>query len=162
MAGVTIFLALVLGVSAAHKILAAARLANAAARLAGVPLVYGQMLSVCAAAVEGLAAISLLFDETRVLGASLATGIWAGYAVLLWLRRGQSLDCGCSFGQREKRVGLPTIARSVGLSIIGLTAILFPFGPITMESLFAGLGFLALYFALDELLAIPQPAWRHG
>jgi len=31
-----------------------------------------------------------------------------------------------------------------------------------MESLFAGLGFLALYFALDELLAIPQPAWRHG
>ena len=31
-----------------------------------------------------------------------------------------------------------------------------------MESLFAGLGLLALYFALDELLAIPQPAWRHG
>ena len=162
MAAVTIFMALLLGLSAAHKVLSPERLVSAAARLTGVRLVYGQMLGICAAALEGLSAVLLLFDETRVLGAGIATGLWAGYAALLWLRRGESLDCGCSFGKREKPVDLPTMARPAGLAVIGMTAILLPADSITIESLFAGFGFVALYVALDELMAIPQPAWRHG
>jgi hypothetical protein len=162
MAAVAIFLAIVLGMSAVHKFVAPERLGTAAAQLAGVPRVYGQMLSFSAAAIEGVAAVALLFQETRILGASLALGLWAGYAVLLWLRRGQSLDCGCSFGKREKPVGLSAIVRVACLAVLGMVSIMLPMEPVTVASLFAGLGFTALYLALDELMAIPQPAWRHG
>ena len=162
MAAVYIFLALVLAMSLGHKLAAPDRLGAAAARLAGVRPATGPLLSFGAAAFEGVATLALLFEETRVLGACLAAALWVAYAMLLWKRRGQTLDCGCSFGRREKPVTASLAARAAGLAAIAVTVTFFPTAPFEIESVFAGLGFLILYLALDELLAIPQPAWRHG
>ncbi len=153
---------MVLAMAAVHKLLAQERLATAAAQLAGMPLIYGQILSFSAASIEGVAAVALLFQETRVLGASLAAALWSGYAYLLWRRRGQSLDCGCSFGKREKPVANSSIARAAGLAVLAIGPIISPTDSFTVESVFAALGFVTLYLALDELMAIPKPAWRHG
>lgn len=162
MAAVAIFLALVLALSSAHKLVAPERLGVAAARLAGARPANGPLLSFGAAAIEGTAALALLFQETRIVGACLAAGLWTAYAAVLWRRRGQSLDCGCSFGKRERPVKLSIVARAGGLAAIALAIVPMTRAPIEIGSLFAGLGFFALYLALDELLAIPQPAWRHG
>lgn len=160
MAAIALFCALVLGLSAAHKIMASERTGAAAARLAGVPLVQGRILSFAAAATEGAGAIALLFSETRPLGAGLGAALWAAYAVLLWRQRGRSLDCGCSFGRREKKVGLSTVARPAGLAVLAVAAALLPSAVVTVEAIFSALAFFVLYLALDELMAIPQPAWR--
>lgn len=162
MATVSIFLALILLLSSGHKLAAPDRLGAAAARLAGAPSATGLLLSIGAAAFEGAAALALLFEEARVAGASLAAVLWAAYAVLLWQRRGQTLDCGCSFGSREKPVTISMVARAAGLAAIAMTVIFYPKAPFEVESLFAGLGFFTLYVALDELLAVPQPSWRLG
>lgn len=162
MAAIAIFLTLVLALSSAHKLAAPERLGAAAARLAGTRATNGALLSFGASAIEGAAALALLFEETRIVGACLAAVLWTTYAVFLWRQRGQSLDCGCSFGKRERPVALSIVARAGGLAAVAMVVILIPRAPIEIEALFAGFGFFALYLALDELLAIPQPAWRHG
>lgn len=162
MAAITIFLALVLALSSGHKLVAPERLGAAAARLAGTRPAFGPLFSFGAAALEGTAALALLFADTRIAGACIAAGLWASYAVLLWQHMGMSLDCGCSFGRREKPVTFSLVARSAALIALAAIVALIPREPFEAEWLFAGLGFFALYFALDELLAIPQPAWRHG
>ena len=53
---------MVLAMAAVHKLLAQERLATAAAQLAGMPLIYGQILSFSAASIEGVAAVALLFQ----------------------------------------------------------------------------------------------------
>lgn len=162
MAAIAIFLAIILAIAAVHKVVAQERLATAAAQLTGMASHYGQMLSLSAAALEGVAAVALLFPDTRVLGASLAAALWSGYAILLWRRRGQSLDCGCSLGKREKPVANSSIIRAAGLAVLAMGPIIWPSEVFTVETFFAALGFMTLYLALDELMAIPKPAWRHG
>lgn len=162
MDAISLFLALVLAVSAAHKLLAPERLAIAAARLAGVQPVVGPLLSLAAAALEMVAALALLFAESRIIGCAIAALLWAAYAVLLARRIGTRLDCGCSFGRGEKPVTFGIISRAAGLAVIAVAAGIVPSGPFTIQSLFAAVGLLVLYLAHDELLAIPEPAWRYS
>ena len=162
MEAVSLFLAFVLAMSAVHKVMAPERLGESAARLAGVPLVDGQMLSFTAAAIEMAAAVALVFVDSRFVGGLLAAGLWSAYAALLWRMRGRVLDCGCSFGRQEGAVGLFAISRAAGLAAIAMIPILLPGGSVNVISVFAGLAFLALYLALDALLAIPHPHWRHA
>lgn len=160
MSALSLFLSLVLIVAAAHKLLNRDRLAMAVSRLIGLPLSTAMLASYAAAAVEALAALSLLFAETHQVGGTIAAALWLGYAILLSRRLGQSLDCGCSLGRREKPVSVALIARAFGLSALALIAAFAPHEAISVETLFAALGFLALYLALDELLALPLPVWR--
>lgn len=160
MSALPVFLALVLAIAAVHKLAKRDRLATATSRLTGLPLSSASLVSQAAAAVEGLAALALLFAETRTLGGTIAATLWLGYAILLSRRFGQSLDCGCSLGQREKPVSAALVARAFGLSGLALIAAFAPHEAFSVETPFAALGFLALYLALDELLALPRPAWR--
>ena len=163
MAELALFLALLLTVSAGHKIVAHQRLGGAAARLAGVPPSLGPVLSNAAAAVELAAALALLFPGTRPIGAGIATAIWFVYALLLARRIGSRLDCGCSLKRSEKPITALHPARAALLAAsAGLVAILPPPAASTLLTPFAAAALLALYFAADELLAIPRPAWSEG
>ena len=162
MAELALFLALLLAVSAGHKIVARDRLGQAAARLAGVPQPLGHALSNTAAAVELAAALALLFSDTRPIGALLAAVLWSGYALLLARRIGSRLDCGCSLKRSEKPITALHPARAGLLAAFAVLVAFVPAAPATLLTPFAAAALLALYFAADELIAIPRPAWSEG
>lgn len=60
MAALTLFLALLLALSAGHKLVARATMAPLAARLAGTHRALGMVALLAAAAVEALAALAML------------------------------------------------------------------------------------------------------
>ena len=162
MAELALFLALLLAVSAGHKIVAHQRLGEAVARLAGLPQSLGPVVSNAAAAVEFAAALALLFPGTRPIGAGIAAAIWFAYALLLARRIGSRLDCGCSLKRSEKPITALHPARASLLAAsAGLVAVLPPAAS-TLLTPFAAAALLALYFAADELLAIPRPAWSES
>jgi uncharacterized membrane protein YphA (DoxX/SURF4 family) len=151
MAAIALFLALVLLVAAAHKAIAHDRMAAAAARLTGSPSSMGSPAAWAAAALELLAGMAMLMPATRTVGGLLAAILWLGYAVLLARHWGQSLDCGCSFGSREKPVGAFETGRALLLALLGIVVALLPAGAITPEAPFAALGLFALLTASATL-----------
>lgn len=151
MAGVSLFLALVLFVAAAHKAIARDRMAAAAARLTGLSAPLGAVAAWVAAGAELTAGLALIMPGTRMLGGLLAAALWLGYAFLLARRFGSSLDCGCSFAAREKPVGAFEVGRAILLSFIGLAVALSPIAAFTPEAPFAALALFALLFAGAEL-----------
>jgi hypothetical protein len=155
MAGLWLFLAALLAISAGHKLAARERLTVATARLAGAPLALGPALLFAAASAEALAAIALLVAPLRSAGALTATAIWMVYALALFARRGQVLDCGCDFVRRERPVGLAAILRPALLAFIALAVAAMPPAALTADAPFAALALLALTFAASELAAIP-------
>lgn len=162
MAELALFLALLLAVSAVHKIVARDRLGEASARLAGVSQSLGPVISNAAAAIELAAALALLFPDTRPIGALIAAVLWSGYALLLARRIGSRLDCGCSLKRGEKPITALHPARAALLAAFAVLVAFVPATPATLLTPFAAAALLALYFAADELIAIPRPAWSKG
>lgn len=160
MAALALFLALVLALSAGHKLIERDRLGVAAARLAGVDGAIGAVLSLAAAAIEGAAALALVLPGLQPLGGAIAALLWSVYTLALWRRRGMSLDCGCTFAAREKPVDGVAVARAAALAGLALAVAAAPSDPISIETPFAALALLALYLALGELAAIPAPQKR--
>lgn len=158
MAGLWLFLATLLAVSAGHKLVARDRLAVAAARLAGAPLALGPALLLAAACVELLAALALVMPLLQVAGAIVAAALWAFYAAALFIRRGQVLDCGCDFIRREKPVTAATAARPAVLALLATMVAATPAAAFAIDTPFAALALLALYFAASELMALPSRA----
>lgn len=156
MAALTLFLALLLAVSAMHKVTARDRLAPVAARLTGLPPALGLAALLGAAAVEALAALALLVPALRLVGAAIACALWAIYALALLRHRGAVLDCGCDFIRREKPVGAAAIVRPAGLAVLACAVGVLPAGPFTPDAPFAALALLALWFAAAELSALPS------
>ena len=151
MAALVLFLALVLLVAAAHKAIARERMAAAAARLTGSTPSIGSLAAWAAAGVEIAAGLALLMPPTRMLGGVIAALLWLGYAALLARRRGESLDCGCSFGSRENPVGVFEIGRAVFLALLGTVVALLPAATFTPEAPFAALAMFALLTASATL-----------
>lgn len=160
MAALILFCSMLLAASALHKLWARERLAGAAALLAGTPPAMGPVLLVGTGAIEGLASICLLLPDLRLVGSCAAASLWAGYAIALTRRRGQTLDCGCDLAARAKRVTWVLIARPAALAALAALVSTLPAAAMTLEAPFAAAGFLALYLGTSELLAIPQPVWR--
>ena len=75
-------------------------------------------------------------------------------------RRGQVLDCGCDFVRRERPVGWPAIFRPTVLAMLALTVAAAPQPAFALDTPFAALALLALYFAASELAALPLSARR--
>ncbi|WP_353230325.1 MauE/DoxX family redox-associated membrane protein [Novosphingobium sp.] len=165
MLAITLFLAAVLALSAAHKLQAPDRMIMATGRLAGVTGPSALILTVLAGAVEAIAALCLVLPGATVIGAATAAGLWAVYAGALWRRRGAVLDCGCDLVARPRAVGTAQVARPLVLAVLALASIVVPQfvvqddGMLAIDVL-AACGGLALYLAATEILAIPYPRWR--
>lgn len=154
MAELSLFLALVLAMAAGHKLLDRERLAASATALTGAPVALGVPISLAAAAYEAAVALALLFPATRLAGAMLAAVLWSVYGIALMRRLGSTLDCGCNFAARAKPVDAFAVLRAFALAALAMTVLLTPAMPLTLLSPFAALGFLALYLALGEIMAI--------
>ncbi|HQS96152.1 MAG: hypothetical protein B7X90_02550 [Novosphingobium sp. 17-62-19] len=162
MTALTLFLALLLAGSAAHKALSRDRMVAAAARLTGLYR-QGQLVLIAAGCLELAAATALLIPVLRPTGALIAAGVWLGYALALLRLRGQTLDCGCDLVAREKPVGRAQILRPAALSLLALILSLLPADPsFALDAPFAAAAMLALYLGASELLAIPHPRWRNS
>lgn len=160
MAELSLFLALVLAMATGHKLLDRERLAASAAALTGASAARGNVISLAAAAYEAVAALALLFPDTRAAGAALAAVLWTVYGIALLRRMGTSLDCGCNFAAREKPVDLFAVIRAIGLAALAAIVFFVPAIPLTILAPFAAFGFLALYLALGEIMAITTSEQR--
>jgi uncharacterized membrane protein HdeD (DUF308 family) len=162
MAALILFCALLLAASALHKATARDRLAVATAKLAGTGALGGQLLLIVAGTLEIVATLCLLVEPLRMTGALIAAALWAGYALALARRRGQTLDCGCDLAARAKPVTWTLVLRSAGLALLAGGIALLPQVPFTLDAPFAAAGLLALYLGASELLAIPAPQWKNA
>lgn len=160
MAALILFCAALLAASALHKAMSRARLAEAAARLAGVGPVPGQLMLILAGTLELVAAVCLLAPPLRTVGAVIAALVWSAYALALARRRGETLDCGCDLAARSKPVTTALVLRAAALALLAGIVALLPDAPFTLDAPFAAAALLALYLGASELLAIPAPFWR--
>lgn len=159
MAAISLFLILILAVSAVHKVLSRVRLAPVAARLAGAPASLGGALLALAASVEALAALALAIPATRAGGALAAALLWSAYALALGRRHGERLDCGCDFTAREKPVDAFAILRAALLAALALPLAYDPAAAVMApDAPFAALALAALWFAAGELSVLPALA----
>jgi uncharacterized membrane protein YphA (DoxX/SURF4 family) len=156
MLAVKFFLALVLGTSCLHKWTARERLASVTAHLVGVRSHEARFLLLVAGTIEGLSALAMLASDLTQAGALVASFLWAGYAIALWRRRGERMDCGCDFVRREKPVDMGAIARPLVLVFLALALMVLPSGSWSAEMPFAAIGFAALWFAVGEFLSLPH------
>lgn len=155
-----IFLAIVLVISAAHKLARPERMSLAMAKLSGLRTGVASTAVFGVAALEFLAATALLFAQSRTIGATFAALIWFAYGIALLRKSGTSLDCGCDFSAREKPIGAFDILRAFGLSFLAVLVIQVPATMASIITPFVIFGFLALYLAMGELAAIPKPQER--
>lgn len=158
------FLALLLTVSAAHKALSWRRTLRVMEDFASVPPRAAFAAGFAACLLEALAAASLLVPDHRRAGASLAAVIFAMYLALIArvvVQRREEVDCGCSFGTGPKRLGPFEMARNGVLcgSALVLAAFAQDAVPIAPSQLLAACALLALYGAIDQLMAL-QPMRR--
>lgn len=157
MAELALFLALVLAVSAGHKLLARERMAVAVARLCGLPQPFAPPANLAVAGLEASAALILVSPETRAIGGALAAALWVAYAAALVRRFGARLDCGCGFAVRSEPIGRLAVGRALGLCGLAALVATLPSTVFTWTTPFAACGFLALYVALGELAASATP-----
>jgi hypothetical protein len=131
-----LFLALLLLLSAGHKLLRPTLAGRAVAALTGldaiplsgtIPRTGAMRLStlgaVAAALGEAVAALMIVLPTYRVPGAALAAVIWSGYLALLLraVLAGRTLiDCGCSFGNSNRPLGSFQLARTLGLAVLAV------------------------------------------
>ena len=163
MRALALFLAMVLTLSALHKLRDGDRLRLATGRLAGVAGPLSTVLMVLAGAVEAVAALCLELPEAVPAGAAIAALLWLAYGFALWRRRGEVLDCGCDLQARPRAVDRAQIARPLVLAALAIAAAASPATLATLPLAFdamAACGALALYFAALDIMAIPAPRWR--
>jgi hypothetical protein len=157
------FQAMLLAASAVHKAVRWTHSLTVMRQFAGVPgALAGTSLGV-ATAVELAAGALLMVPAYRTTGAVLAALIWTLYVALIVraivLGR-RDVDCGCSFGPTSRPLGSFQIARNLVLAALALfIAWVSAFGgaiPAQGAFVLGGLALLALYGALDQVMAL-QP-----
>ena len=158
-----LFAALLLLGSALTKARDPARARTATGRLTGTRGMWPGLLALGAGLVEVAAGVGLIAAPLTgaMVPAFAAAALWATYALALWLRRGQVLDCGCDWAATARAIDTAQVVRpallallALGLGLRGTTEL--P-GPIDWIAAFA---LVALYGAASEILAIPRPRWR--
>jgi hypothetical protein len=149
-----IFLAFVLLIATAHKLLEPARYGASAAQLIGAPMSTGMLAARAAGVVEGLAALALLMEATRQAGAIIAAALWLIYSLAVWraAARGALFDCGCTLvGRARKPSGLSPLSPL----FLAFGAVVLAVAPgeagLMAEAPFAAVAFLCLRFAAEEI-----------
>jgi hypothetical protein len=158
------FQAMLLAASAVHKAVRWTHSRNVMRQFAGVPgVLAGPSLGV--ATVLELAACALLMVPAyRTTGAVLAALIWTLYVAFIVraiVQGRRDVDCGCSFGPTSRPLGSFQIARNLVLAALAVfiawvSVIDGPVPPAQGSFVLGGLALLALYGALDQVMAL-QP-----
>jgi hypothetical protein len=154
-----VFLALLMGASAIHKLARWRRTLDAAREFAGVPAgaAFPAAAGVCV--LEALSAAFLMAPSYRQAGARIAAALFALYlglvlkALLLGRRE---VDCGCSFGPPQRPLGLFEVGRNALLLILATLVVLAGNAavPATLSQVLSGIAFLTLYAALDQVMGL--------
>jgi hypothetical protein len=164
------FASLLLLAAALHKLFDRARATRAVGALTGLPAALAGPAMLAIAAAELLAAALLWVAPLRFVAALIAALIWSGYFVFLLqaMAAGRSdVDCGCSFGAAHRPLGLFQVLRTALLTLLALLVALsagiapgmlaYDVSAVAIATqLLAGLALLALYAALDQIMAL-QP-----
>jgi hypothetical protein len=163
-AQMAMFQAMLLAASAVHKAVRWTQSRNVMRQFAGVPgVLAGSSLGV-AIAVELAAGALLLVPAYRTTGAVLAALIWTLYVALIVravVQGRRDVDCGCSFGPTSRPLGSFQIARNLVLAALAVfiaSVSASGGGSVPAQGTFVlgGLALLALYGALDQVMAL-QP-----
>jgi hypothetical protein len=162
-AQMAMFQAMLLAASAVHKAVRWTHSRNVMRQFAGVPgILAGSSLGV-AIAVELAAGAQLLVPAYRTTGAVLAALIWTLYVALIVravVQGRRDVDCGCSFGPTSRPLGSFQIARNLVLAALAvfIAWVSASGGSVPAQGTFVlgGLALLALYGALDQVMAL-QP-----
>ncbi len=155
------FEGLLLIASGLHKLLRRDRLRSVVRDFAGVPAPVAPVMAAMAAGIELLAGVLLCSAGFRAAGAALALVIFGTYLLLIVRALAQGrrdVDCGCSFGDAHGGLGTAQLVRNAVLMIVSLAVAAVsasggaaPFGA---ARVLAALALLALYAALDQVLAL--------
>ncbi len=149
------YIGLLLLASAAHKLIDPQRASAASGSLLGLSGSGASMAWMSAATLETGAAAAILFSQTRLIGAIIAALLWATYsaAILAASRRGDDIDCGCSFGGRRDHSTTSSFRRSSTLFLcaaaLAVMHTVVPPVSIGAVEILGGLAFLVLHMALD-------------
>ena len=157
------FLAVLLPVSALHKLIGRRRAQAVVREFAGVPPRLAPFAIVVVAGTELFASLLLLLTSYRAAGGVLAVLISGGYLLLIVraIARGRrDVDCGCSFGAAHRPLGAYQVARNAAVTGV---AVLVAAGsaasatvPVGASQILAAFALFALYLALDQVMAL-QP-----
>jgi hypothetical protein len=162
-AQMAMFQAMLLAATAVHKAVRWTHSRNVMRQFAGVPgILAGSSLGV-AIAVELAAGALLLVPACRMTGAMLAALIWTLYVALIVravVQGRRDVDCGCSFGPTSRPLGSFQITRNLALAALAvfIASVSASGGSVPAQGAFVlgGLALLALYGALDQVMAL-QP-----
>ena len=157
------FQAMLLAATAVHKAARWTHSRSVLRQFAGVPAVLAGPALGAATAAELAAGVLLMVPAYRTTGAVLAALIWTLYLALIVraiLQGRRDADCGCSFAPTSRPLGSFQIARNLVLaSLAAFIAWASAFaGTVPTQGTFVlgGLALLALYGALDQVMAL-QP-----
>jgi hypothetical protein len=158
------FEAVLLLASALHKMIRRDRTQAVVREFAGVPRNFAPFAVVAVALLELLASLLLWMPSTRMAGGMLAVLIWGGYLALILRAIAQGkrdVDCGCTFGGTQRPLGVYQVVRNVMLTGLALLAAAGSAagvtGPVVASQILAALVLLALYGALDQVMALTPP-----
>jgi len=158
-----VFLALLLAASAVHKGMRWAYTKRAVHEFAGVPRSAAAAAAAAAALGESLAALLLFVPAFRRTGALLAALIFGAYLALMLraiVRGRRDVDCGCSFGPTRHPLGAFDVVRNAVLTAFALLVAVSGAGgaeAVAASQALAGCALLALYGALDQVMALQPP-----
>jgi hypothetical protein len=158
-----VFQAMLLAASAVHKAARWTPSLTVMRQFAGVPGVLAASSLGAAMSVELAASALLLVPAYRTAGAVLAALIWTLYLALIVraiVQGRRDMDCGCTFGPTSRPLGSFQLARNLVLASLAVF-IAWVSGfhgavPTQGTYLLGGLALLALYGALDQVMAL-QP-----
>jgi hypothetical protein len=157
------FQAVLLLASGLHKLIRRHRTRTVVHEFARVPRYLAPFAVGAAAAAELSAGLLLLTPSLRAAGGAVAALIWGIY---LWLilraiaQGRRDVDCGCTFGVARHPLGAYQVVRNgilTGMAmLVAAVCAANAAGPVGATQVVAALALLALYGALDQVMAL-QP-----
>jgi Methylamine utilisation protein MauE len=155
------FQAVLLLASGLHKLTRRGRTQSVIHDFAGVPRYLAPAAGVVVAVTEMLAGLLLWTPSSRALGGVLAALIWGGYLALILRAIAQGrrdVDCGCTFGATQRPLGVFQVMRNGVLVcaalLVAAGSAASVTGPVIASQILAAFALLALYGALDQVMAL--------
>jgi len=155
------FQAVLLLASGLHKLTRLGRIRSVIHDFAGVPRYLAPAAGVGVAVTEMLVGLLLWTPSYRAVGGVIAVLVWGGYLVLIVRAIAQGrrdVDCGCTFGATQRPLGVFQVMRNGVLvcvaMVVAVGSAASDAGPVIASQILAAFALLALYGALDQVMAL--------